>query len=141
MTLGQMLELQECADGLDMFYRTCRVLLGMKKNEVDDSLAVEVVAFTGWVVSRIVRINKLFEGTQLKPTDEQVRAGISKMNFGVFGMVDWYAKRMGITDHESVFRVPWIRIYKCMDIDTKTEQYNRRLQKVMSDESKRRIRR
>lgn len=132
MTLGQMMELQDCEGAKDMFYRTCRVLLGMEKHDVDESLAVEVVAFTGWVAGRIIKINKLFNSVKLEPTDDQVRAGISKMNFGIFGIVDWYAKRMGITDHEKVFGVSWMRIYKCLEIDTRTEQFNRRLHKVMS---------
>lgn len=136
MTLGQMMELQECDGARDMFYRTCRVLLGMEKDEVDESLAVEVVAFTGWVAGRIIQINKLFNGVKLEPTDDQVQAGISKMNFGIFGIVDWYAKRMGITDHEQVFGVSWMRIYKCLEIDTRTEQFNRRLHKVMSSKNR-----
>lgn len=136
MTLGQMLDLQECKNGEDIFYRTCEVLLGMSRKEVDDAKAVEVVCFTGWVAGRIIWINSLFEGIKLSPTNEQVKAGIMKLNFGVFGMIDWYAKRMGITDHDDVLGVTWMRIYKCMEIDNKSEAFNRRLQKVYVDQSK-----
>lgn len=137
MTLGQMLDLQECSNGEDMFYLTCRVLLGMERGEVDNARAVEVVCFCGWVAGRVKWINGLFESVKVKPTDVQVRAGIGKMNFGVFGMIDWYAKRMGITDHNQVFGVSWMRIYKCLQIDAETEKFNREVQKVIQADNNR----
>ena len=59
------------------------------------------------------------------------------MRFGLFGMLDWYAVRMGISDHDQVLKVPWLRIYKCMDMDNKRRAYEKRLQKVQADEMKR----
>ena len=72
------------------------------------------------------------------PTAEEIRAGINKMNFGVFGMIDWYARRMGITDHEEVMSVPWVRVYKCLDMDSQTNEYHKRLTKIRNDEYRRR---
>jgi len=42
---------------------------------------------------------------------------VDKLSFGLFGLVDYYATRMGITDHEQVESVPWVRVYKCLDMD------------------------
>lgn len=133
MTIGQMVEMSDCETGSELFYVVCRVLLGMNAAEVDSCKALEVVRFVGWVLGRVKTINELFDRAKSKPSDEEIRAGVGQLNFGVFGLIDWYAQRMGITNHEDVMQVPWGRVYKCLDMDTKTNDYKRRLQKVYED--------
>lgn len=130
MTIGQMLQLSEMKTGEDLFYLVTNVLLGMEKKETAESLAVEVVSFVGWVIGQVERINRLFDKAKGKPTDKEVRAGIEQLRFGMFGLVDWYAKRMGIQNHDEVMDVCWMRVYKCMDMDTKTQEFNRRLAEI-----------
>ena len=134
MTIGQMVQMSDCKTGAQLFYRVCKVLLGMEAEQVDDCLAVEVVRFVGWVLGRVEVINDLFDKAKSKPSDEEVRAGINLLKFGIFGLIDWYALRMGITDHEEVMSVPWGRVYKCLDIDTRTKDFKKKLQKVYEDE-------
>lgn len=62
------------------------------------------------------------------------------MRFGLFGMLDWYAVRMGISDHDQVLKTPWLRIYKCMEMDNKRSVYERNLQKLQAEEMKRKSR-
>ena len=138
ITIGQLIQLSEIGDTDESFYNITSIILGMTRDETDKARAVDVVRFVGWVVSEVERINKLFEKIQAKPTSKEQRAGVAKLDFGLFGMIDWYARRMGIQDHEEVFRVPWARIYKCMDIDAKTRDYERRLQDIATNEIKRR---
>lgn len=132
MTLGQMVALSELNDGREMFYKVCAELLKLEPKQVDNARAVDVVRFVGWVCGKVKKINSMFEKIKTKPSDKEVQAGISQLNFGVFGIVDWYAKRMGISDHEQVFGVPWVRVYKCLEMDNKTVMYNKRLQEIMS---------
>jgi hypothetical protein len=77
----------------------------------------------------------------VKPTQQQVRAGINNLRFGLFGVLDWYALRMGYQDHEKVADVPWINIYKCMDMDAKKAIYERKYQEVISDDNRRQSKR
>lgn len=137
MTIGQMLDLSSLSDGREMFFRVCEVLLGLKESETGKARAVEVVRFVGWVLGRVKEINGLFEKTKGNPTPQELKAGIRRLNFGVFGMIDWYAQRMGITDHEEVMSVPWMRLYKCLDMDNQTKEFNRRLAKVYENEYRR----
>ena len=130
MTIGQMLQLSEMKTGEDLFYLVTNVLLGMDKKETAESLAVEVVSFVGWVIGQVERINRLFDKAKGKRTEKEVRAGIEQLRFGMFGLVDWYAKRMGIQNHDEVMDVCWMRVYKCMDMDTKTQEFNRRLAEI-----------
>ena len=83
------------------------------------------------------RINALFDSVKGKPTKEEEKAGIDKLKFGVFGLIDWYALRMGITDHEEVTKVPWGRGYKCLEMDNKRHEFDKRLAKIYEDEHRR----
>ena len=67
---------------------------------------------------------------KIVPTPEERRAGVDKLSFGLFGLVDYYATRMGITDHEQVESVPWVRVYKCLDMDAEKIRYERRLREI-----------
>lgn len=137
MTIGQMVQMSSCKSGRDMFYTVCRVLLGMSAKQVDSSKAVDVVRFCGWVLGKVKVINDLFDSVKSKPTAEEERAGISKLAFGIFGLIDWYALRMGIADHEEVTNVTWVRVYKCLDMDNKKREFEKRLAKVYNDEHRR----
>jgi hypothetical protein len=44
---------------------------------------------------------------------------------------------MGVTNHDDVERVPWVRVYKCMQMDAETEAFNRRLNDVYRQENER----
>ena len=136
LTIGQLIDMTG-EEGPDSDYRMAGIVLGYDKAETDACRAVEVVAFLSWVGREVRKISGLFERIHSKPTAKERQAGIDKLNFGLFGMLDWFAKRMGITNHDEVLAVPWIRIYKCMDMDNKTNQYERRLNEISMQEARR----
>lgn len=138
LTLRQLISLSEVGDTDDSFYNICETVLGLKRDELDEARAVDVVRFVGWVSGELEKVNKMFgKVEQNKPTDIEKRAGIETLRFGLFGMLDWFAQRMGIEDHDKVLNYPWLRIYKCMDIDNKTNLYKVRLQKLQAEEMRR----
>lgn len=136
LTIGQLIEIGE-ANGAEADYRIIDIVLGMGKEQADKCRATEVVAFLSWVGRQVKRINKLFEQVQTKPTAKEKQAGVDNLQFGLFGILDWYAKRMGITNHDDVLTVPWLRIYKCMDMDNKVERYQRRYNEISMQEARR----
>ena len=79
-------------------------------------------------------MNKLFESLTPQATAKEKQAGIDTLHFGLFGMLDWYALRMGITNHDEVLQVPWMRIYTCMEMDNLRHAYERRYSKITSEE-------
>lgn len=133
ITFGQLIELQGIATNEELFYVPCGVLLGLDRAKVNECRAEEVVGFVTWVAREVKRINKLFEATNVKPTAEEKQAGIDKLSFGPFGLIDYYALRMGFTDHDHVLSLPWVRIYQCMIIDSERAKYERRLRKIYAD--------
>ena len=65
---------------------------------------------------------------QPKYSSEEVAAGVHDLDFGSFGVLDWYAKRMGIANQNDVRDIAWVRIYQCMKNDHEQQLYERRLQ-------------
>ena len=133
ITMGQLMQIQGIVTMDDLFTVPFSVLLSMTPADVMKSEAVEVLGFAMWVSKEVERINRLFATTSLPPTQEEIRAGIENMQIGPFGIIDYYALRMGITDHAEVENVPWTRVYKCLDIDAKKAQFQRRLQTILSN--------
>lgn len=137
LTFGQIVRLQEIRKIDEMFTLPLQVIFEMRVDDVMDEDATEVVRFAAWVAREMVRINKLFASTNRKPTEQERKAGIENLKFGIFGTVDYFAQRMGIVDHEDVMSVPWIRIYKCLQIDSEKIKYEQRLRKVYENEQRR----
>lgn len=141
LTLGQLISLSELDGTNDSIYSICDTILGLSREDVDDSRAVDVVRFVGWVSGEVDKINRLFENAAInKPSQLEKQAGIESLKFGLFGMLDWFAQRMRIQDHDKVLSIPWVRIYKCIDIDNKKMAYEIRLAKLRAEEVKRKSR-
>lgn len=136
LSMGELMQLQGIRTGKDFIIIPCRVLLGMDERMVMNTDASELFGFAYWVAREVERINKLFASASVPPTPEEKKAGYDRLNFGLFGLVDYYALRMGITDHEAVERVPWVRVYKCMDMDARRMVIERRLRKILMDTNK-----
>lgn len=134
LTIGQLIELSEVGDTNESLYRVTETVMGMQREETDRARAVDVVRLVGWVFGEVEKINKLFNKTKTNYTQRERQAGVEKLQFGLFGMLDWYARRMGIENHDDVLGVPWMRIYKCLDMDTKQSQYERRLNEIAAQE-------
>lgn len=138
LTIGQLLSLSQ-QSGDSVVYMAAEYILQMTPKEVDNARAVDVVRFFGWVYGELQRMQKMFDALNDTPTAEEKRAGADSLNFGVFALVDWYALRMHITDHEEALKTPWGRVYKCLEMDTKKRRYEQKLMEIQNDEHKRQI--
>ncbi len=137
LTLGDLITLSGVGDSAASIYVITETIMHLGAAETDAARAVDVVRFVGWVYGEVEKINALFESTNIPPTEKERRAGIDRLKFGLFGMVDWYAQRMGIPDHEEVMKVPWMRVYKCIQMDNERRLYERRYEDMITQEIKR----
>lgn len=139
LAIGQLIGLSKLTDSSESLYIITETILGMKRADIDRARAVDVVRFVGWVSGEVEKINKLFEDAEknIKTTEQEKKAGIETLRFGLFGMLDWYAVRMGISDHDKVLQTPWMRIYRCMDMDNKRRAYEIKLQHIQAEEMRR----
>lgn len=130
ITIGELMELQSAENERELILKCCTILLSLDERNALKSQANEVLGFSVWVSKELERIAKLFQSTTIPPTPEEKQAGVDSLNFGMFGILDYYALRMGITDHEEVEKVKWIRVYKCLDMDAKKARYEKRLRTI-----------
>lgn len=130
ITIGQLIMLQYISTDDDFMLKPASIIMGIQDEVLLNEQAEKVIGFSYWVAKELERINKLFKNTSISPTQEEKQAGVEKLNFGSFGIIDWFAQRMGITDHSEVENVPWVRIYKCLDMDAKRFVYERRLREI-----------
>lgn len=136
LPFGKLCQLQSMQTGADLFIQSFWILLEMGEEEIMKEKAVDCLRFIWLVKNELERITKLFNAIQHKPTAEEIQAGIDKLNHGFFGTADWYARRMGITDHEQVFQTNWMRIYQAMKIDFDNSKFERNYRKVIEQKSK-----
>lgn len=132
ISLGKLIMMQQiminAPSDYDRINGCASILLDV--NVGRDTSAEVFFGFGLFIARELQRISTLFDRIKLKPTEEEIQAGIEQLNFGFFGTLDWYCRRMGITDHAEAEKVPWARVYKCMEIDSKTTAYERRLRKI-----------
>lgn len=139
MKVGLFIDLAEMKTDTDILFVPCKELLRMSDKEIMDAPVYEVYGFSRWVVSEVERIGKLFGQCRIEPTAEERQAGAGRTDNGWFGLIDWFARRMGITDHDYVLKqVGIMRVWNCMKIDAETRLYERRLNEVYKQKAKRR---
>ena len=139
VTFGMLTQLQQAADSNDYLKTCCKlvsVLTGVDERVVASRRAYDVLGIVNMIKAEMERIGKLFQSLQGDHTSDEVAAGIERLEFGAFGIVDWYAQRMGIIDHEEVFNTPWARIYQCMKIDHEQGEFEKRYRKIIENRSK-----
>lgn len=139
VTFGTLTQLQQAADSNDYLKTCCKlvsVLTGVDERVVASRRAYDVLGIVNMIKDEMERIGKLFKSLQGDHSSDEVAAGIERLDFGAFGIVDWYAQRMGIIDHEEVFATPWARIYQCMKIDHEQGEFEKRYRKIIENRSK-----
>ena len=138
VTFGVLTQLQQAQD--NDYLKTCcklvSVLTGVDEKIVASRRAYDVLGIVNMIKDEMERIGKLFKSLQTDHTSDEQAAGIERLEFGTFGIVDWYAKRMGIVDHEEVFNTPWARIFQCLKIDHENSEFEKRYRKIIENRSK-----
>ena len=129
LTYGQLDDLRSLDTEGDVVFSLCDIIFG-KKLDVYSEDVNKVFGFVNFCSRELDRINGLFSSMKTDYSSEEIAAGVKDLSFGSFGVLDWYAKRMGITDQNEVRGVAWVRIYFCMLNDHKQQEYERRLQKI-----------
>lgn len=130
ITYGQLDDLHDVPKGVEAIVNCCKVILGADELSVMLERADRILWFTSFCNKEVERINKMFASIRPDYEPEEKMAGIDKLKFGSFGVLDWYARRMGISDQNAVRDVPWIRIFQCMKNDNEQQKYEKRLRAV-----------
>lgn len=133
LTLGQLIQLESIGAEKDVFAAIAVVLLGKSEEWAAKAPAMEMLGLRNMVVSERDRITGLFRSLARDPEPAEIMAGIEGLNFGMFGLADWYARRMGISNHDEAFNTPWLRIWQCRKNDIEEAEYQKRLQDIRAN--------
>ncbi len=142
ISIGEVMMLQQALkNGKTDFerFKSCASIL-LQADIRPKHSAEAFFGFGLWLLNELERIGKLFDRVKIQPTDDEIQAGYNTLQFGFFGTLDWWCRRMGIKDHSEAERVPWIRIYKCMDMDGKRLMYERKLRQIYQNKQQKRRR-
>lgn len=133
LTLGQLIQLDAKAAEKGVFVAIAEVLLDKDEAWAMRAPAFEMLGLRNMVVAEQNRIASLFASLTRDHTAAEVMAGIEQLNFGMFGLADWYARRMGISDHDDAFDTPWLRIWQCRKNDIEEAEYRERYQRIQQN--------
>ena len=133
LTLGQLIQLEQIGAEKGVFAAIAVVLLNKDGDWAMKAPALPMLGLRNMVVKEQDRIAGLFRSLVREPEAAEIMAGIEKLDFGMFGLADWYARRMGITDHDEVFDTPWLRIWQCRKNDIEEADYQKRLHNIRAD--------
>lgn len=130
ISYGMLDDLRTATGNDDIIAGACaKVLLGVEPEDLLKEDANDVFGFTSFVTDELKRINKIFQSIKVNYSKEEIAAGVKELDFGSFGVLDWYARRMGITNQNEVREVAWVRIFQCMKNDALKNEYERKLAK------------
>ena len=129
LTYGKLDDLRSATGEKDPAGACARILLGVNPDDLLLDDVNDVFGFANFITSELTRINKIFKSIKVTYSKEEIAAGVEKLDFGSFGVLDWYARRMGITNQNEVREVAWVRIYQCLRNDAIKNEYERRLDK------------
>ena len=136
ISYGKLDELRNASNKVDPGAECIKIILGIDLERIYRLNVFDVFGFARFCKEQIEKINNLFSALKINYSPEEVAAGVKDLQFGSFGVLDWYAKRMGITNQNEVLDVAWIRIYNCMKNDTEQNNYERRLRKQYLNQTK-----
>jgi len=134
LTLGELIELQsiDFESMKDLMLIPPKILLKLPEKKLLLERAETLLAFSFWCLNEVKNISEMFGQCGVKPTPEEVEAGIDRLTTDSFTLVDYYALRMGYHDHAEVEKVPWVRVYRCYKADAESKEFERRLYKVIN---------
>ena len=138
ISLGSLFDLETIGAEKGVFAAIGHVFLGMTEEQALKAPALEMLGLRNMVLREQERIAGMFASLARDHTAAEVMAGVEVLDFGLFGLVDWYARRMGITNHDDALRTPWIRVWQCRRNDIEEMEYRRRLQQAEHDLAKQR---
>ena len=136
LTLGQLIQLEAIGAEKGVFAAIAVVLFDKDEAWAMRAPALPMLGLRNMVVKEQDRIAALFKSLAREPDAAEVMAGIETLNFGMFGLADWYARRMGIHDHDDAFNTPWLRVWQCRKNDIDEAEYQKRLQNVRTNLAK-----
>ena len=128
MTMGTLVKVMNDRDDIKML----NAIYNVSQSELQTEWAQNVIGAVRWTAEQLERITELFKSLERDYTTEEILAGLDKRKGDIFATIDWYAKRMNITDHDRVLKTPWIIIWKCAMLDKTAREDQEAINEIRS---------
>ena len=133
ISYGQRLDLMEMKTDEDAIFMPCEILFKMTRHQILSESIYKIAALSKWVVSELNRMTERENRTlKYNPEPEELRAGINRVNFGAFGLIDTIVKTRPVYTHEDVLSLSCSKIYAMQLIDYQNRMFEKRLRKEYS---------
>lgn len=105
LRMGTLTEVMMCKEEIKML----TTIYNVTESELQAEWAQNVIGAIKWTIEQLESITASFS---------QLESGIETEKKGdIFETIDWYALRMGITNHDDVWKVPCLVVWKCAEKD------------------------
>jgi len=97
----------------------------------------EVLRFSFMVADGLSDLNERDEKYlvyDLEP--EELKAGVKKLNHGLFGIIDNIAKRCPQYTHDEILNLSQATVFQMLKIDIDNMNYQKRLRKILAESHK-----
>jgi len=132
ITFGQRIDLTEISTE-NFLFMPIQALLGLPLKKILRSKICDIIRFSFFVAEELRRLNERDEKyLKYEPEPEEVKAGLKKMDNGLFGTIDLVARRMGIT-HDAVLELSQQKVFMMLKIDLDNNAYEKRLRKIYAE--------
>lgn len=136
ITYGNRIDLSEL-NAENFITLPLKVLHGVSEIDLIKLNAAEVIRFSFMVAEGLNELNQRDEKyLAYDPEDDELKAGIKKMNHGVFGIIDTIARRCPQYTHEDILNLSDQKVFMMLKIDIDNANYSKRLRKVMTEKNK-----
>lgn len=134
LSLGELIRLQNIRveSMSEILFLPSEIVMKLSERSLYKAEAETLLRFSFWCLNEVKKITEMFGKTGVKPTPEELEAGINRITSDSFTLVDYYALRMGYQDHAEAEKVPWVRVYRCYKADAEGKEFERRLYKVIN---------
>jgi hypothetical protein len=105
LRMGTLTEVMMCKNEIKML----TTIYNVTERELQTEWAQNVIGAIKWTIEQLESITESF--SQLESDTETDKQG------NIFSTIDWYAQRMGITNHDDVLKVPCLIIWQCAKED------------------------
>ena len=131
MPMGLLIDVMKDRDVIKMLMK----IYNVTQSEIERESATIVVPVINWTIEQLNMIGNVFKSLDKPLTAEEIMAGLDsdELKGDDFSAVDWYAQRMGITNHNDAMKVSWVTYYGCAKEDARMAEMKLRLSKARTN--------
>lgn len=150
LTLGQLIMLWSIKDERSILSDSLAAVFGWHPSERRSERRerrvrrharhVRIGKAVGWcnfIQSELLRIKEMWSRCEVPIEALDRQAGIERLSFGFFSIIDAYAQRQHISDPDEVLKVQWVKVWQSLQKDAEIAKFQLRRERILESRLKR----